>query len=74
MDIEGTYTLQAPPEEVWGCLKDQQVLQRTIPGVERIEALSEEKYAGRLQLPNDSPPTITALPSKARDSKARSTV
>ena len=45
MDIEGTYTLQAPPEEVWDCLKDQQVLQRTIPGVERIEALSEEKYA-----------------------------
>src|SRR5258708_16008231 len=45
MDIEGTYTPQAPPEEVWGCLKDQQVLQRTIPGVERIEALSEEKYA-----------------------------
>ena len=45
MDIEGTYTLQAPPEEVWDCLKDQQVLQRTIPGIERIEALSEEKYA-----------------------------
>ncbi len=45
MDIEGTYTLQAPPEEVWDCLKDQQVLRRTIPGVERIEALSEEKYA-----------------------------
>ena len=45
MDIEGTYTLQAVPEEVWDCLKDQQVLQRAIPGVERIEALSEEKYA-----------------------------
>jgi len=45
MDIEGTYTLQAAPEEVWGCLKDQQVLERTIPGVVRIEALSEEKYA-----------------------------
>jgi len=45
MDIEGTYTLQAPPEEIWGYLKDQQVLQRTIPGIERIEALNEERYA-----------------------------
>ncbi len=45
MDIEGTYTLHGPPEEIWGYLKDQQVLQRTIPGIERIEALNEERYA-----------------------------
>ena len=37
MDIEGTYTLQAPVEEVWQCLMDQQTLQHTIPGLERLE-------------------------------------
>jgi len=45
MNIEGTYTLQASPEDVWEFLTDQQILQRTIPGVERIEALGEERYA-----------------------------
>ena len=37
MDIEGTYTLQAPVEEIWQCLMDQQTLQHTIPGLERLE-------------------------------------
>lgn len=45
MDIEGTYTLQATPQEVWNCLMDQQMLLHTIPGVERIEALGEDTYA-----------------------------
>jgi len=58
MDIEGTYTLQGPPEEIWGYLKDQQVLQRTIPGIERIEALNEEKYAVAIHV---GPTPLTGL-------------
>src|SRR5260370_6334818 len=45
MNIEGTYTLQAPPTEVWQCLLDTQLLQHTIPGIERIEQVSENTYA-----------------------------
>ena len=44
MDIEGTYTLQASPEDVWQSLMDQQVLRRAIPGVEQLELIGENKY------------------------------
>ncbi len=45
MNIEGTYTLQAPPTEVWHCLLNTQLLQQAIPGIERIEQVSENTYA-----------------------------
>lgn len=45
MNIEGTYTLQAPPEDVWSYLMDQQVLSRTIPGVERLELIEKDIYS-----------------------------
>lgn len=41
MDIEGTYTLQATPDEVWQCLRDSQTLLRTVPGLERVERQDE---------------------------------
>src|SRR5258707_7425144 len=44
MDIEGTYTLQAPTEEVWDCLMDPQTIQRTIPGLERLTKGDEQTY------------------------------
>ncbi len=42
MNIEGTYTLQAQPGEVWRCLLDPQVLQQTVPGARRIEQVDED--------------------------------
>ena len=45
MHIEGTYTLQALPGEVWNCLMDQEVLLRTVPGIERIEQIDSDSYA-----------------------------
>lgn len=50
MEIEGTYTLQAAPEEVWKCLMDQQTLQDTIPGIQRLEALGEHTHAFTLHI------------------------
>ncbi|HVU69098.1 MAG TPA: carbon monoxide dehydrogenase subunit G [Ktedonobacteraceae bacterium] len=44
MDIEGTYTLQAPTEEVWACLMDQQTIQHTIPGLERLTRVDDHTY------------------------------
>ncbi len=45
MEIEGTYTLQASPQEVWASLMDQRTLQHCIPGIERLEALEDHTYA-----------------------------
>ena len=45
MEIEGTYTLQALPEEVWRCLMDRQLLLRTIPGIEQLERIDTHTHA-----------------------------
>jgi carbon monoxide dehydrogenase subunit G len=45
MNIEGTYTLQAPSTEVWHSLLDTQLLQQTIPGIKSLEQVSENTYA-----------------------------
>ncbi|MEO8970262.1 MAG: carbon monoxide dehydrogenase subunit G [Ktedonobacteraceae bacterium] len=50
MDIEGTYTVQAPQENVWHCLMDAQALRRAIPGVERLEVLGEYKHGITLDI------------------------
>ncbi len=45
MNIEGTYTLQVTPEEVWRCLMDPQILRRSMRGVERLERENHLRYA-----------------------------
>lgn len=45
MIIEGTYTLQASPEDVWQCLMDRQILLEIIPGIEQLEMLEGNSYA-----------------------------
>ncbi len=50
MNIEGTYTLQAPMEEVWRCLVDLQALQRTMPGLEHLEHTGNLTYAFTLRV------------------------
>jgi len=41
MEIEGTYTLHATPEEVWHILGDQQTLLHTIPEIKQLERVDE---------------------------------
>ncbi len=50
MDIEGTYTLQAPVEEVWQCLKDVQALRHAMPGLERLVSTGQHAYAFTLRM------------------------
>jgi len=50
MNIEGTYTLQAPPQAVWQCLKDKEVLLRTFPGLVRFEPAGDDAYEIALQV------------------------
>jgi carbon monoxide dehydrogenase subunit G len=42
--INGSATVNAPRERVWAALNDPAVLVRTIPGVERLEAIGEDLY------------------------------
>lgn len=50
MDIEGTYTLQAPVEEVYQCLADAELLQRAVPGLERLEPAGALAYMFALRV------------------------
>lgn len=44
MDIEGTYTLQAPAEDVWHCLMDGRTIQHAVPGLQRLSRIDEHHY------------------------------
>ncbi|MCA1601798.1 MAG: carbon monoxide dehydrogenase subunit G [Acidobacteria bacterium] len=49
MKIEGTHQLQAQRERVYECLTDPQVLQRCIPGCERLEKTCEHTYSATIR-------------------------
>lgn len=76
MRIAGTATVGAPPEQVWAGLNDPAVLVRAIPGCERLEALSPDRFAmtitagvasikgsyeGEVELAEPSPPSAFTL-------------
>src|SRR5262245_9823564 len=48
MKIEGTYKIEAPRERVFQALTDPAVLQKTIPGCERMEKAGDNKYNATL--------------------------
>ncbi|HEX5689330.1 MAG TPA: SRPBCC domain-containing protein, partial [Roseiflexaceae bacterium] len=41
MKITGTYTIDAPQDQVWEALNDMEVLARIVPGCERLEQTGE---------------------------------
>jgi carbon monoxide dehydrogenase subunit G len=49
MKIEGTHELHASPQRVFEALTDPIVLQRCIPGCERLERSGENSYAATLR-------------------------
>lgn len=50
MHIEGTYTLQAPTQEVWSRLLDEQSIQHALPGLERLTRLEDLTYTFAIHL------------------------
>jgi len=50
MDISGSYTLNAPREQVWDALLDPDLLKRAIPGCESLEPTGDNQYAMRLNV------------------------
>jgi uncharacterized protein len=49
MKLEGTNTLHAPRQRVFDCLVDPDVLQRCIPGCERLESTGDNAYAATIR-------------------------
>ena len=49
MKLEGTYQVNATRERVYECLVDPEVLQRCIPGCERLEKTAENTFAATIR-------------------------
>src|SRR5690242_16256601 len=50
MNIEGTYTFQAPIEQVWKTLLDPEVLARTLPGIENMKTTGPDSYEATMHV------------------------
>ena len=50
MKITGSYTIDAPREQVWAALNDMEVLARIVPGCERLEQTGENEYVGTVKI------------------------
>lgn len=50
MKVSGTYTLDAPRQQVWDALNDIDVLARVVPGCQRLEQIGENEYEGTLKI------------------------
>jgi len=72
LKIEGTYTIQAPPDRVYRALTDPAILKKCMPGCERLETTEENcydialsvgvgaikgRYAGKIRLEEVTPPS-----------------
>ncbi len=49
MKLEGTHQIQAPRERVYQCLTNPDVLQRCIPGCERLEKTDDASYSATIR-------------------------
>ncbi len=48
MELSGEVRIEAPRQKVWDALNDPDVLARAIDGVERLEAVGENRFEGAL--------------------------
>jgi carbon monoxide dehydrogenase subunit G len=79
--ITGSYTIDAPQDQVWEALNDIDVLARIVPGCERLEQIGENEYegivkigiqaikgsySGRIRLEDIQPPHHYKLVAKGR--------
>ncbi|HEX5692076.1 MAG TPA: carbon monoxide dehydrogenase subunit G, partial [Roseiflexaceae bacterium] len=50
MKITGTYTIDAPQDQVWEALNDMEVLARIVPGCERLEQTGDNEFEGTVKI------------------------
>jgi carbon monoxide dehydrogenase subunit G len=48
--IEGTYTFDAPQDEVWQAVLDPDVLSRSLPGIQELDSTGENEYRARMKV------------------------
>jgi carbon monoxide dehydrogenase subunit G len=48
--ITGSYTIDAPREQVWAALNDIDVLARVVPGCERLDQTGENEFEGQVKI------------------------
>ena len=46
MELNGSYTFDAPREVIWQALMDPEVLASILPGVQRLEKISDTEFTG----------------------------
>jgi carbon monoxide dehydrogenase subunit G len=46
VELNGSYTFDAPREVIWQALMDPEVLAKILPGVERLEKVSDTEFTG----------------------------
>ena len=50
MDITGTYTFAAPPQEVWTLMLDPEAIASCIPGCDRLEPDGVDRYKAAITI------------------------
>lgn len=50
MKVEGTYTFAAPKEMAWETMLDPEVLARTLPGVQKLEQVTDNEYEATMKI------------------------
>jgi carbon monoxide dehydrogenase subunit G len=50
MKLEGEYEVPAPRQKVWDAFMDPTVLQKAIPGCEKLEAIGNDEYKATLKI------------------------
>ena len=50
MKLEGTYTFEAPRDEVWKALMDPEVLAKVMPGCEKLEETGKNQYNAAMKI------------------------
>ena len=50
MKLEGSYEVKAPRQKVWDAFLDPAVLQKAIPGCEKLELVGPDEYKATLKI------------------------
>lgn len=50
IQLQGSYTFDAPQKVVWNAVRDPNVLSQVLPGCERLEEVGENEYEGEINI------------------------
>jgi carbon monoxide dehydrogenase subunit G len=50
MDVNGSYTFDAPREEVWQAVLDREVLAKSLPGIQDLESTGENEFRAKMKV------------------------